>query len=171
MARGYEPRLNRQASAWALIGIPAASVMLGSLTVLIPNISVYPMLPPVGLLLLLAWRMLVRDLWPTWVALPLGFFDDLFSGQPMGSAMLLWTLVFLILDILDRWMMWRDYRQDWIIASVLIAIVLALSLAISNSAGGATSGWLLLPQMLASALAFPMAVRICARLDRLRWQL
>ena len=136
MARGYEPRLNRVASRWALIGVPAISVMFGSMTVLIPQVSVLPLLPPFGLLILLAWRMIVRDLWPVWAALPLGFFDDIFSGQPLGSAMLLWTLVFLVLDIFDRWMMWRDYRQDWAIAGTLVAVVQLVGLAIANGSGG-----------------------------------
>ncbi|MFM7029135.1 MAG: rod shape-determining protein MreD [Chakrabartia sp.] len=171
MARGYNPRLNRQASRWALIGIPTLSVMLGSMTTLWPSIALYPLLPPMGLLMLLGWRTLVRDIWPVWVALPLGLFDDLFSGQPLGSAMLLWTIVFLVLDIFDRWMMWRDYRQDWAIAGSLITIVLVLGLGIANTTGGQTSLWLLLPQIAASILAFPAAVRMCAALDRLRWRL
>lgn len=171
MARGYEPRLNRVASRWALIGVPAASVMLGSMTVLVPQISVYPLLPPFGLLILLAWRMIVRDLWPVWAALPLGLFDDIFSGQPLGSAMLLWTLVFLVLDIFDRWMMWRDYRQDWAIAGTLIAVVLFLGLAIANGSGGDTSALVLLPQIAVSVLMFPLMVRLCAWLDVLRWTL
>ncbi len=171
MARGYEPRLNRAASRWALIGIPAASVMLGSMTVLIPQISLYPLLPPFGLLILLAWRMIVRDLWPVWAALPLGLFDDIFSGQPLGSAMLLWTLVFLVLDIFDRWMMWRDFRQDWVIAGTLIAVVLLLGLAIANGSGGDTGVAVLLPQIAVSILMFPLMVRLCAKLDVLRWTL
>ena len=170
MPRGYEPRLNRKAAPWALVGIPALSVMLGSLASL-PTIAMYPLLPPLGLLMLLAWRTLVRDLWPSWVALFFGFFDDLFSGQPIGSAMLLWTSVFLILDIFDRWMMWRDYRQDWAIAGSLIAVVLIAGLGLANSAGGNTSAIVIIPQIIVSILAFPLAVRTCAWLDRLRWRL
>jgi rod shape-determining protein MreD len=171
MARGYEPRLNRVSSRWALIGVPAISVMLGSMTVLLPSIALYPLLPPFGLLMLLAWRMLVRDLWPVWAALPLGLFDDIFSGQPIGSAMLLWTLVFLVLDLFDRWMMWRDYRQDWLLAAVLTSFVLLVGLGIANSAGGDTSADIVLPQILVSALCFPLIVRLCAWLDRVRWNL
>ena len=171
MPRGYEPRLNRVPSRWALIGIPAASVMLGSMTTLLPQISLYPMLPPFGLLILLAWRMIVRDLWPVWAALPLGLFDDIFSGQPLGSAMLLWTLVFLVLDIFDRWMMWRDFRQDWGIAGTLVAVGLLVGLAIANSSGGDTSAVLIVPQIVVSVLMFPLMVRMCAWLDVLRWTL
>ena len=85
--------------------------------------------------------------------------------------MLLWTSVFLILDIFDRWMMWRDYRQDWAIAGSLIAVVLIAGLGLANSAGGNTSAIVIIPQIIVSILAFPLAVRTCASLDRLRWRL
>ena len=48
--------------------------------------------------------------------LPLGLFDDLVSGQPLGSAMLLWTLCFLAIDVLEQRLVWRDFWQDWLIA-------------------------------------------------------
>lgn len=171
MARGYEPRLNQKANRWALIAIPAASVLLGSLSALLPFIASYPLLPPFGLILLLAWRSLVRDLWPAWAALFFGFFDDLFSGQPMGSAMLLWTAVFLILDTLDRWMMWRSYRQDWWIATLLISVVLTASVFIANTDGVFINPLIILPQIIVSILLFPLSVRLCAWLDQLRWRL
>lgn len=171
MARGYEPRLNRSASRWALIGIPAASIMIGSITTLLPQISTVPLLPPFGLLILLAWRMIVRDLWPVWAALAFGLFDDIFSGQPTGSAMLMWTIVLLVLDIFDRWMMWRDYRQDWAIAGTLVAAVLLVGLAIANGSGGNTDAIIIVPQIIVSVLVFPLIVRICAWLDVLRWTL
>jgi rod shape-determining protein MreD len=171
MARRYRPRLNREPSNIALIGIPTGSVMLGSMLTLLPVLASSPFMPPVGLLFLIAWRMLIRDLWPVWVALPLGFFDDMFSGQPTGSAMLIWTLVFFVIDLFDRGMMWRDYKQDWGIASGLIIAALGLGLAIANVNGGDTTPLVLLPQILFSVLAYPLVVRVCASLDRLRWML
>jgi rod shape-determining protein MreD len=170
-ARRYQARLNREPSRLALVGIPTGVVMIGSMSTLLPIIATTPLLPPFGLLFLISWRMLVRDLWPVWAALPLGFFDDMFSGQPIGSAMLIWTLVFFVIDLFDRGMMWRDYRQDWGIAASLIAGALGIGLWIANAAGGDTNLLVILPQIVFSALAYPLVVRTCAALDKLRWML
>jgi rod shape-determining protein MreD len=170
-ARRYEARLNREPSQLALVGIPTGIVMLGSMATLLPIIANMPILPPFGFLFLIAWRMIVRDLWPVWAALPLGLFDDMFSGQPIGSAMLIWTLAFFVIDLFDRGMMWRDYRQDWGIASGLIVAALGLALWIANATGGDTGITVILPQIILSVLVYPLVVRACAALDRLRWLL
>ncbi|NBU83318.1 MAG: rod shape-determining protein MreD [Sphingomonadaceae bacterium] len=171
MARGYAPRLNKGEQHWAVLAIPALSVLLGSLTSVLPHVTLYPLLPPFGFLLLLGWRLLVRDIWSAWAALPLGFFDDLLSGQPLGSSMLLWTLALLALGLCDRWIMWRDYRQDWVIASLLIILALLGGLAVANMSGGQTSALYIIPQIIVSLLFFPLIVRICGGLDQLRWSL
>src|SRR5699024_7185718 len=71
--------------------IPVASVMVGSLITIVPLIATFPVLPPLGLMTLLAWRLLRPEWMRIWSPLPFGFFDDLVSGQPLGSAILLWT--------------------------------------------------------------------------------
>ena len=171
MARGYARRLNQGEQHWAVLVVPTISVLLGSLISTLPHIALYPLLPPFGFLMLLSWRLLVRDVWPAWAALPLGFFDDLLSGQPLGSAMFLWTLALLALGLCDRWMMWRDYRQDWAIASLLTILALLGGLGIANMSGGQTSALYLIPQIIVSLLFLPLIIRICGALDRLRWSL
>jgi rod shape-determining protein MreD len=148
--------------------IPIASVLIASMAPLLPEIATVPILPPLGFMVLLGWRMLRDDLWPVWVALPLGLFDDIFSGQPLGSAMALWTITFLVIDFIDSRFVWRDHWQDWGIAIVAIAAELTLALGIAHITGGAMPFLLLLPQMLVSALVFPLIARVCAALDRLR---
>ena len=91
--------------------------------------------------------------------------DDIFSGQPLGSAMMLWTLSLLGLDLLDRRMVWREFVQEWGIAGGLIVAILLGQLLISYSTGGATNPLLLAPQALLSVLAFPLVARICAAMD------
>ncbi|MEQ1548019.1 MAG: rod shape-determining protein MreD [Chakrabartia sp.] len=171
MARRYRPSLERAPSALALIGIPAASVMLGSMAPILPMIATAPILPPLGLLMLLAWRLLVRELWPVWAGLPLGLFDDLLSGQPLGSSAFLWTLSFFIIDLFDRRMMWRDYKQDWLIGAGLLAATLFGGLLIANLTGGSTNPLYVIPQIVVTCLCLPFALRLCSSLDRLRWSL
>jgi rod shape-determining protein MreD len=145
--------------------VPIISTMIGSMTPILPVIATAPVMPPWGLLVLLAWRMLHRNLWPVWMGLPLGFFDDMFSGQPLGSAMMLWTLALLGLDLLDRRMIWRDFRQEWAIAGALIVAILLVQLLISYTNGGATNPLFLVPQIAISVLAFQLVALGCAALD------
>lgn len=166
--RGYDPRLRRQPTAIETQLVPIITTMIASMAPLLPIISTAPTMPPWGLLVLLGWRLLDRDIWPVWMALPLGLFDDMFSGQPLGSAVFLWTTAFLIIEVFDRRMIWRDYKEDWTIASGLIAAVLTGGLIIAHSTGGGTPWHVILPQIILSALCFPMIVRMCAGIDRLR---
>lgn len=145
--------------------IPVASVMLASLAPLLPMIMTVPIVPPFGYMMLLGWRLRRNDLWPVWAALPLGAFDDLFSGAPIGTAMALWTITFLAIDAIDRRWVWRDHIQDWGIAVAFVAGYLLLALFLS---GGILPLWVLTPQLLLSALIFPVIGRMTAMLDRWR---
>lgn len=165
MTKRPRVRIGRAPSEAQLLGIPIASVLLGSLTPLLPVVAVAPVMPPWGLIVLLAWRMIHRNLWPVWAGIPLGFFDDLFSGQPLGAAMMLWTLALLVLDLVDRRMVWRVFRDEWAIAGTLIAAVIAGQLVIVYATGGGTAPYLVLPQLLFSMLAFPLVARAVMQLD------
>ncbi len=141
------------------------SVMLASLAPLLPMIVSAPVVPPFGFMMLLAWRLLRNDLWPVWAALPLGGFDDLFSGAPIGTAMALWTIAFIMIDAIDRRFVWRDFGQDWGIAITFVGAYLLLALWLS--AGVAPLG-VLVPQLVIAALLLPMIGRTTAMLDRWR---
>lgn len=147
------------------IWLAPLSVMLGSMTTLLPVVATVPFLPPFGLLLLLAWRLMRADAMKVWMPVPLGFFDDMLSGQPLGSAMLLWSAAVLMVDVLDTRLVWRDFWQDWLIASGAIAFVLigGRLVAVPFTAHVDTA---LLIQILVSAVLFPVVARFCAWLDR-----
>ena len=119
--------------------------------------------------MLVAWRLLHRTLWPVWIGLPLGLWDDIFSGQPLGSSMLLWTLVMLGLDIADRRMVWRDFSQDWGLAAIIIAFALVGGLIIANGTGGNSAALVIVPQILVSVTLFPVITRICGQFDMWRF--
>lgn len=150
-------------------GAPVISVLLGStLTAILPVIAVTPALPPFGLLMLLAWRLLRPELWPLWIAAPLGLFDDVMSGQPIGSAMFLWTVAFIGIEIVDSRLLWRDYWQDWLIAAFSIIFCLSGGFYFARLAAGGGSMLVAVPQIAWSILLFPTAVRLCALIDRWR---
>lgn len=166
--REYESRFDREQSLLKMLAIPIASVILASMVTTLPIFTAEPLLPPFGLLMMLGWRLMRPGLLPVWSGIPFGLMDDLFSGQPFGSAGLLWSLAMLALEIVDSRAIWRDYFQDWLIAALLITAVLLGGLWIAGLAHAAPEPSLLIPQIILSILLYPLVVRICARLDSWR---
>lgn len=166
--REYESRFDREPSLLKMLAIPIASVVLASMVTTLPILTTQPILPPLGFLMFLSWRLMRPGLLPVWSGVPFGLMDDIFSGQPFGSAGLLWSLAMLAIEVIDSRAIWRDYLQDWLIASVLIAVVLLGGLWIAGLAHAAPGPAILLPQIILSILLYPLVVRICARLDSWR---
>ncbi len=168
MSTSYRRRLNRESSPFRANIIPAVSVLLGSLTVLLPVISTMPVMPPFGLMFLVAWRLIRPGLWPVWAGFPLGLFDDIFSGNPIGTAALLWSTVFIYIEIVDHRYLWRGFWQDWFIASTSLMIVLAGGVLINNIIAENVSLLVIIPQLILSIFLYPLMLRIVAGLDRRR---
>ena len=161
-------RINRAPSPILARGVPWASVMLLSLMPFAPLFVSAPIIPPLAFMALLAWRMLRPGMLPVWAGAPLGAFDDLYSGQPFGSAVLLWSLAMLVIDLIDIRLRWRGFLQDWALAASLIAAYLVLAVFVSNLAGGAAPLRTILPQIVLAVIAHPLVTRLIAALDRLR---
>lgn len=140
------------------------TIMAGSLITILPTIASIPFLPPFGLMLLLAWRMRRPDVFRSWTPVPLGLFDDLYSGQPLGSAMLLWTLAFLVMDALDARMFWRDFWQDWVVASGVLGACLIAGRLLATPLSAHVDTALLIQIGVTIAL-YPLAARLTAWLD------
>ena len=100
--------------------------------------------------------------------LPLGFFDDIYSGQPLGSAVLLWSAAAIVLDLIEARFPWRGFAQDWAAASAIIALYLAAAVGIANLAGAHAGYALILPQLLIALLTYPLVGRLVGAIDRLR---
>lgn len=166
--REYESRFDREPSTLKMLAIPIASTVLASMLTTLPILTSQPILPPMGFLMFLAWRLMRPGLLPVWSGVPFGLADDLFSGQPFGSAGLLWSLAMLAIEIIDSRAIWRDYLQDWLIAAFLIIAVLMGGLGITGLAHAAPETVVLVPQIMLSILLYPLVVRICALLDRWR---
>ncbi len=161
-------RINRTSSPALAMTLPWLLIMLGSSVPSWPVIASAPVMPPLGYLFLIAWCQLRPGLMPVWAGFPLGMFDDLLSGQPFGSAVLLWSATVIALDVLEMRFPWRGILYDWAIAAGLITLYLLLSLGFANLAGGATPAMVLAPQWLVSMLLFPFAAWLTGRVDILR---
>ncbi|WP_417621698.1 rod shape-determining protein MreD [Parasphingorhabdus sp.] len=168
MPNSYHSRIGRQPSQLRIMVLPPLTVVIGSMITALPIITDYPILPPMGLLVMLAWRLIRPGFWSAWAGFPLGLVDDIFSGQPLGSAAFLWSLIFILLDTFDRKSVRRDYWQDWLIASVAIISVLVSGMLIVDFHSNILRLDLLVPQILLSILLYPFIARLVGAIDHWR---
>lgn len=162
------PRINRKPSSTLALTFPWLTIMLGSI---VPGwflVASAPVLPPLGFLMFVAWRQLRPGLLPVWAGLPLGIVDDLFSGQPFGTAVLLWSIGAIALDVIEARLPWRNFLTEWLVAIGLIIAYIVLCLGISNIAGAAAPLRIVGPQILISVISYPLVGRLVALADRIR---
>ncbi|MGE0180453.1 MAG: rod shape-determining protein MreD [Sphingomonas sp.] len=148
--------------------VPLASTVFAILLALLPIVAAAPLVPDLGLLVLIAWRLLRPEIWAAPTALGLGLFNDLVTGSPIGQSMLLWTILFLAFDLLDDRLGFRDYLMDWAIAALAIAGAGAGAWYIALLLGSGMAFSVMLPQIAISILAYPVVTRIVLSLDRWR---
>ena len=148
--------------------VPTGSTIAASLLALLPLVPSAPLIPEIALLVVIAWRLLRPEIWPAYMALPLGLFNDLVAGHPIGQSMALWTLIFLACDYVDSRLGFRDYWMDWLIAAAAILFHAAAVWEISALMGARTGFSVLLPQTVAAILAYPFLARLVLALDRWR---
>lgn len=161
-------RINRAPSPLLARGVPWVTVMLGSLIPSLMLIASGPVLPPFGFLIFISWRQLRPGLLPMWAGLPLGLFDDLYSGQPFGSAVLLFSAATIALDMIEARLPWRNFFTEWLVAIGLIIVYIAAGVLLANIQGGATPLRVIVPQIVISILAYPLVGRFVAKSDRFR---
>ncbi|SEM55693.1 rod shape-determining protein MreD [Sphingomonas gellani] len=147
--------------------LPWMTVIAGSAITAWPVIATVPLMPPFGLLMLLSWRLLAPFALRRWAAAPLGLADDLFSGQPLGSAVLLWSACFIAIDLIEQRLAFRDFWQDWLIGGGAVTFCLLAGRFIAVPFDSSLNGALLL-QIAASVLLLPATARVVAWIDRKR---
>jgi rod shape-determining protein MreD len=148
--------------------IPAASVVAASLLAALPVVSVNGWWPDFGFLALIGWRLLRSDPWPAWWAAPLGLANDLITGAPVGQSVALWTAVMILLDLIDRRTIWRDYWIEWGLAALLLLVSESIEWWVAGLTGAPLPFHRLVPPLVISIFAFPIAAWAIARLDRWR---
>ena len=148
--------------------IPAISVLVGSIVAALPIISTSGWYPDFGFLVLIAWRLLRADAWPAWWAAPLGFINDLLTGVPIGMSVTLWAAIMIVMDLVDRRTIWRDYWIEWALAAVLIIAAETFEWWLAGLMGAAFAYQSILPPVIVSILAFPIVAGLVSRVDRWR---
>ena len=148
--------------------VPAVSIMIGTYLAALPIVSMSGWFPDFGFLVLIGWRLLRSDAFPAWWAAPLGLFNDLITGTPVGLSVAVWTAAMLLLDLADRRTMWRGYWLEWALAAVLLLGNEAAEWRVAQVMGASLPFLTVVPPLLISILAFPIVAFIVSRVDRWR---
>ncbi|UOR14932.1 rod shape-determining protein MreD [Qipengyuania aquimaris] len=164
----YGSRINRSHSPLLANIIPWASILIASLLPIFAVAAALPMVPPLGFMLLIAWRLVRPGLLPVWAGFPLGLFDDLYSGQPFGFAILTWSVVMLVIELIENRWPWRAFWQDWFTACILLSIYLLVGWLLSGATPTLHSLIGVVPQFVLSILIFPLIARMVGWFDDLR---
>jgi rod shape-determining protein MreD len=82
--------------------------------------------------------------------------------------MLLWTAIFLALEVIDSRLGFRDYLMDWLIAAVAIIFQSLGSWYIALLMGSDIRFEILWPQLALGVAAYPVIARMVLALDRWR---
>lgn len=164
----YGSKINRAHSPALAYAVPWITVLLGSLIPQLPIASAVPLIPPLGFMMLLSWRLVRPGLLPVWAGFPLGLFDDLFSGQPFGCAVLLWSVTMLGIELVEARFPWRGFFQDWLVGGVVVTSYLVIAALFSGGRIGGTALLVLMPQVVVSIVLIPVMSRLVAFLDRFR---
>ena len=125
-------------------------------------------MPDAGFLLLLAWRLLRGDVIPAWWAAPLGLWNDLVLGLPVGLSVATWTAAMILLDLLDRRTMWRDYWLEWLLAAGLLMLAELGRRQVDAAMGAPYPLTGVIAPLVIGILSFPFAARTASALDRWR---
>ena len=164
----YGSRINRDQSPWRAVSVPYITIMLGSLLPFVILADVMPIVPPLGFLMFLGWRIMRPGLLPLWAGAPMGAFDDLFSGQPFGSAILLWSIAMIALELIEARFPWRGFWQDWFTAGLAACTYIAVSVLVCGAPVTPAMLFASIPQMVLAVLLYPFAAQMIAGFDRFR---
>lgn len=148
--------------------VPILSTLAASMMDVLPIVASWPIIPDFAFLVLVAWRLLRPEIWPAHMALPLGLFNDLVAGHPIGQSMAIWTATFLMFELIDLRVGWRDYWLDWLFASFAILFHSIAGWYIARLMGSVAFYQLMLPQLGLSIFAYPLVARLVVALDRWR---
>jgi rod shape-determining protein MreD len=148
--------------------VPIVSTVAACLFNVLPIVVSSPLIPDFAFLVLIAWRLLRPEIWTVTTALPLGLFNDLIAGHPLGQSVILFTVAFLAFDLADSRALFRDYWMDWFFAALAIFFYIAGGWIIGLMMDAHMRFAVLFPQLALSILAYPVVARIVLALDRWR---
>lgn len=159
-------RVRELTRGWHFV-IPALTIILALLFgAVIPLVTTLPVLPDLGLALLIAWRLYRPDMLAPWAGLPLGIAADVLTGQPVGVSATVWPLVLLALATIEPRFPLRDQRMDWALAAAAIIAGKLIAFQFFAIAHLPLPFMPVLTGMLSTILFFPLVARLAAWMER-----
>ncbi len=146
--------------------VPAITILLAAVLMLLPVPLAWGIMPQLALLLLIFWASVQPRLTPPWAMLLLGLCIDLLFGLPIG----IWTVIFpavtIAVGLLDvRLQASRSFAVDWGLAALLVAVAMFLQWEFLQFSGRSAAGWPLLAQAGTTILAYPAVAAIAAHIQ------
>lgn len=164
MNRGY--RQPAVARVTARQFVPAASILVSILLMMLPLPLAWGVMPNFALLLLIIWSRIQPRLLPPWSAFLLGLFADTMIGLPLGIFATLFPLTAVLARAAEARFEGKDLVIDWGVTSLLLLVAHLFAFQLLNFAGRAPALWPMLAQAVISSLAYPVATMVAARLQR-----
>ncbi len=146
--------------------LPSLSVLAATLLMALPMPLAWGVMPHVALLLVLIWASLQPRLMPTWGAFLLGLFFDLVSGLPYGLTAFLFSAAVIGVRLAEARVERHSLFLDWLFAGVLVLLVQLLTWQLMAFTGQPVPLLPLLVQALLTLAAYPLVVRLAARMQR-----
>lgn len=146
--------------------VPALTVFASTLLMALPAPLAWGVIPQVPLLFVLIWASLAPRLMPAPLALVLGVLADLVTGLPLGINAFLFPAAVVAVRIAESRTEVRSLFLDWFFAAVVVLcanIVAWQMLAFTGRPGPLLP---MLAQAVLTILAWPLVVRIAARIQR-----
>lgn len=164
----HKRQLNRQPSPMLAVLTLYGSILFFSWLPSIFITSTVPILPPMGFSIFLCWRLIRPESLPIWAGLPLGGFDDLFSGNLFGTGILLWSIAILCLDWFEHRFPWRGFIHDWAVAASVSGLYVIFSTLLSGASISLVIFVAIIPQLLITLSMYPLTAMLVTTLDRVR---
>lgn len=163
--RSPADRLSWLISAWRWL-VPAATVVLLLVLLTAPIILPWPALPALGLVAVFVWTTFQPGLMPPWLAFVLGLIADTLSGTPFGVEATLFAMTVIAVQLFERRFGHHRFGFDWIVLGVVAVVHAVLQWQFLGFAGVDGALRPLLIQAVTTALAYPLVVLLCARVQR-----
>lgn len=150
--------------------VPSLTTAIAIALMSVPMLLPVPALPHFGFLAVACWALFQPELMPSWAAFILGLLADAVLALPFGVNATLFPLLTAAIAAFGRRFGHFPFFGDWPMIALLALTYALLEWRLLSFVAGPLPLSPLLMQAVATALFYPAAVALCARIQR-GWRL